>query len=304
MTAPARTGPEKSAVQKTDGLAVLALIAGACCIALAPIMVKVSEVGPQASAAWRLILAMPLLLVWSWREQSAAGKSGKPRGQVPLLALAGLWFGLDLVSWHAGIVRTSAANATFLANLAPVFLVAWAWITTRERPQVQLIVTLAAALLGALLMSGGAPGTNPEAVTGDLLSALTAVWYALYLLTVAKLRNRFGPGRIMADSTAVAAAVALLAVHLSGERFWPPMTLAGWAPLVVLGLVSHVGGQGLLAWALGRVTPTIAGIIILVQPVVAGFIGWVWLGEALGPLQLLGGALVLAAVWQARQLRS
>jgi drug/metabolite transporter (DMT)-like permease len=287
-----------------NSLAVLALLAGACCIALAPIMVKVSELGPQASAAWRLLLALPLLAVWASVEQrQPAPSEAKRTNWLPLIGLAGLWFGLDLITWHAGIVRTSAANATFLANLTPVLLVAGTWITTRKRPQLRLIAIVALALMGAFLMSGGAPGLNPEMINGDLLSALTAVWYALYFLTVAKLRDTLGAGTIMFGSTAVAACVALIAVKLSGEPFWPPMTPSGWAPLIVLGVVSHVTGQGLLAWALGRVEAAIAGIIILVQPVVAGLIGWVWLGEALGALQLAGGALVLVAVWQARQLK-
>lgn len=285
-------------------LGVTALLAGACCIALAPIMVKVSELGPQASAAWRLILALPLLAVWSALERRGQHRTaGASRAAVPLLGLAGLWFGLDLITWHAGIVRTSAANATFLANLTPVLLVAGTWIATRKTPQIRLVATVVVALAGALLMSGGAPGLDPQRITGDVLSALTAVWYALYLLTVARLRDTLGAGTIMFVSTGVAALVTLTAVAISGEPFWPPMTLAGWAPLLVLGLVSHVGGQGLLAWALGRVPPAIAGIIILVQPVVAGLIGWFWLGEALGALQLAGGALVLVAVWQARQLK-
>ncbi|MCU0882429.1 MAG: DMT family transporter [Hyphomonadaceae bacterium] len=242
---------------RAHALGVIALLAGACCIALAPIMVKVSELGPQASAAWRLILALPLLALWSAVEQRRdPSPVDAKRGRVALLGWAGLWFGLDLITWHAGIVRTSAANATFLANLTPVLLVAGTWIATRKLPEGRLVVTVLIALAGAFLMSGGAPGLNPQMIKGDLLSA-----------------------------------------------FWPPMTLSAWLPLIVLGAVSHVGGQGLLAWALGRVAAPVAGVIILVQPVVAGLIGWVWLGEALGGLQLAGGALVLVAVWQARQLK-
>jgi drug/metabolite transporter (DMT)-like permease len=289
---------------RAHALGVIALLAGACCIALAPIMVKVSELGPQASAAWRLILALPLLALWSAVEQRRdPSPVDAKRGRVALLGWAGLWFGLDLITWHAGIVRTSAANATFLANLTPVLLVAGTWIATRKLPEGRLVVTVLIALAGAFLMSGGAPGLNPQMIKGDLLSALTAVWYALYLLTVARLRDKYRASTIMLDSTMVAAAVTLLAVAISGERFWPPMTLSAWLPLIVLGAVSHVGGQGLLAWALGRVAAPVAGVIILVQPVVAGLIGWVWLGEALGGLQLAGGALVLVAVWQARQLK-
>jgi drug/metabolite transporter (DMT)-like permease len=286
--------------ERANSLAMAALLAAACCIALAPIMVKVSELGPQASAAWRLLLALPALAVWAALERR--GSPTATQLNWPLLGLAGLWFGLDLVTWHAGIVRTSAANATFLANLTPVVVLVGTWALTRKAPSPTLTVVVAVALFGGLLMSGGAPGLDATKLLGDGLSALTAVWYALYLVTVARLRGAAGAGTIMLVSTAGAAMVALTAVRLSGEAFWPQSTISGWAPLLVLGLVSHVGGQGLLAWALGKVEAQIAAIIILIQPVVAGLIGWVWLGEVLGPLQLAGGALVLLAVWQARQL--
>lgn len=296
--APAKTG--------ADAIGVLALLAGACCIALAPIMVKVSEVGPQASAAWRLLIAVPLLLIWTLVEARNRVPGAQPAGKTsiaPFIALAGLWFGLDLITWHAGIVRTSAANATFLANLTPVLVVAGTWFLTRKAPPARLLGIIGLAIAGALLMSGGAPGLNPDVITGDALSLLTALWYALYIVTVARLRETLGAGAIMLGSTVVAALVTLIAVQISGETFLPPMTWAGWAPLLVLGIVSHVCGQGLLAFALGRVPPAIASVIILIQPVIAGLIGWLWLGEALGAIQLAGGALVLVAVYQARLLK-
>ena len=62
-----------------------------------------------------------------------------------------------------------------------------------------------------------------------------------------------------------------------------------------LGLM-HVGGQGSIAWALGRVPTALAAMVILVQPVVAAAASWVVFHEAVGPVQALGGLLALAGV--------
>jgi drug/metabolite transporter (DMT)-like permease len=286
-------------------LGTIALLAGASCIALAPIMVKLSPLGPQASAFWRLTFALPALAIWAFleRRDDAPAKDIKiPWG---MMVLAGALFAGDLATWHAGIVRTSAANATFLSNLTPIVVVSVAWLTTRVVPKGGYWVAVGVALLGSLLLSGGAPGGNKEHLIGDGLSALTSVWYGLYLLVIAKLREKFGAGTIMLGSSAVAAVVCLVVTILSGEALFADLKgqswIAVWWPLVVLGLMAQVAGQGLLAVGFGKVPAPIASVLILWQPVLVGILGWVILAEALTPVQLIGGALVLVGVWLARR---
>lgn len=290
-------------------LGTLALIAGASCIALAPIMVKLSPLGPQASAFWRLVLSLPALLIWAIIERQSLARTATPAPVdhkiLGLLAIAGFLFAGDLITWHAGIVRTSAANATFLANLTPVIVILFTWVMTRVLPSKSYFVAAFVALFGSLMLSGGAPGHDPEKLLGDGLSALTSIWYGLYVLTIARLRGTLGAGTIMLGSSLVGAVLCLGAALASGEAIWPTATgdsfLMIWWPLFILGLVVHVLGQGMLAVGFGLVAPTLASLLILWQPVLAAILGWVWLGEVLSPLQLLGGALVLFGVWLARR---
>jgi drug/metabolite transporter (DMT)-like permease len=58
----------------------------------------------------------------------------------------------------------------------------------------------------------------------------------------------------------------------------------------------HIGGQGSIAWAMGRLPTPLASVVVLVQPVVATYAGWVLFGEALGPLQTAGAVVALAGV--------
>ncbi|MCW2556702.1 MAG: formate hydrogenlyase subunit 3/multisubunit Na+/H+ antiporter, MnhD subunit [Mycobacterium sp.] len=86
----------------------------------------------------------------------------------------------------------------------------------------------------------------------------------------------------------------LVAALLLGERVLPAAP-AGWAACVALGLM-HVAGQGSIAWAMGRLPTSTASVVVLVQPVVAGYAGWILFGEALGPLQTAGAAVALSGV--------
>jgi drug/metabolite transporter (DMT)-like permease len=299
-------------------MGTIALLVGASCIALAPIMVKLSPLGPQASAFWRLTFALPALAIWAAWENRATFPSSpstltSPRAgdaQAPsfpwfLLTLAGALFAGDLATWHAGIVRTSAANATFLSNLTPIVVVSMAWLTTRIVPKRAYWVAVGIALVGSLLLSGGAPGSDREHLLGDGLSALTSVWYGFYLLAIARLRQRYGAGIIMLGSSAVAAVICFMVTLVSREALLPVPNGANWLllwwPLIVLGLAAQVGGQGLLAVGFGLVPAHIASVLILWQPVLVALLGWTILQEALMPVQLLGGALVLVGVWLAKR---
>ena len=105
--------------------ALAVLVVSAAVLGLAPILVRLADAGPAAAAFWRLAFAVPLLLVLTARPRSLGGDgegSGRP---TKWMALAALFFVLDLSFWHYGIAFTSVANATVLTNLTPVVKVWW-----------------------------------------------------------------------------------------------------------------------------------------------------------------------------------
>jgi drug/metabolite transporter (DMT)-like permease len=67
-----------------------------------------------------------------------------------------------------------------------------------------------------------------------------------------------------------------------------------------MALISHAGGQGLLAVALGRLPAIFSSLVIFLEAVAAAVFGWVILGETLTLVQALGGTLILVGIWVAR----
>src|SRR5262245_30911146 len=157
-------------------LAIVALLAGATCIGTSALFVKVSETGPVSTAFWRVSLALPFLWVWARLDQrSAASVQNSPRG---LMFAAGFLFAGDLAVWHSSIVLTSVANATLLANLAPIFVTLAAWFLWRRKPTLMFLTGLVAALTGVLLLIGGDFSHTGKALLGDILGVVTAMFYA------------------------------------------------------------------------------------------------------------------------------
>jgi drug/metabolite transporter (DMT)-like permease len=281
--------------------AIGALIFGACVIGFSGILMRLTGTGPAAAGFWRLACALPLRALMTRR---ASGPLGRP---TPIALLTGLLFALDLGFWHYGLKYTSVGASTVLSNLAPVVVTAFAWIFLKQRPRALFLLAMTVAVAGAWMMGAGRGSGAPliNAPLGNLLSVATAFWYALYFLAIAQGRKTQAASRLMFWSGMTGAPLLLVSALLLGEQILPT-TLVGLAACIGLGLV-HVAGQGSIAWAMGRLPTSLASVVVLVQPVVATYVGWLLFGEALGPLQTAGAAVALGGVvlaqWASRPPR-
>ncbi|GGH07959.1 membrane protein [Glycocaulis albus] len=278
---------------------VAAVLAGACIIGFSAILVKASDLGPQATAFWRLTLALPALALWLALHRH--GKDTPPgRPDMRLMVLAGVFFAMDLAFWHVGIKITTAANATLLANLTPILVALFSWLLFRETVTRGFILVCAITVSGAALLAGGNLTIDPDRLTGDVFSILTAFWYAAFILTVRKARDGASTPRVIFLATLIAAPISLAIAIAFAEPLFPE-NWQGWIPLILLGVVVHAGGQGAIIFGLGRVPAPLAALILLVQPIVAAAAGWLLFDEALSAIQLLGAAIILAGLYLAQR---
>src|SRR5512139_847809 len=174
--------------RRMRGLPLVALFAGATCIALSPIWVRLADVGPTASAFWRVALAAPLLWILFFSIKTTETK----KATLPFGATlaAGIAFAGDLAFWHWSIQYTSVANSTLLANLASIFVTLAAWALWKQRPSGLFLAGLAAALAGTGTLVRASLDFSATALLGDALGVVTAMFYAWYLLSVKGLRDR------------------------------------------------------------------------------------------------------------------
>jgi drug/metabolite transporter (DMT)-like permease len=270
--------------------AIGALVFGACVIGFSGILVRLTGTGPAAAGLWRLVFALPLLALLARR---GGGQLGRP---TPIALLCGLFFALDLGFWHYGLKYTSVGASTVLSNLAPVVVTAFAWIFLKQKPRGLFLLAMTVAVAGAWMMGIGRGAGAPviDAPLGNLLSLATAFWYALYFLAIAQGRRTETASWLMFWSGVVGAPLLLVSALALGEQVLPT-TLAGLAACAGLGFV-HFAGQGSIAWAMGRLPTSLASVVVLVQPVVAAYAGFLLFGEALGPLQTLGAGVALSGV--------
>jgi len=295
---------------KTFALPVLFL--GAIGIAFAPIFVRLSETGPVTTAFYRLLFALPMLWVWSQIDIRTAARKQRQKPKVPRsryewkwVCLAGLFFAGDLAVWHWSIVFTTVANATLFANFAPIFVTFGAWLLFKEHISRLFLFGLVFALSGAALLIGVSFGLGPQQVLGDALGLLTAVFYAGYILSIKQVRSMFSTSVTMMWS-GIITCVALFIIAFLSEDQLLAYTLYGWSVLIGLALVSHTGGQAMIAYALAHLPASFASVALLLQPATAALLAWIILGETLGLVQGFGGILVLTGIflaWRASPIK-
>jgi drug/metabolite transporter (DMT)-like permease len=276
-------------------LAFAALVFGAVAMGASVLFVRWADVGPYASAFWRVLLALPFLYVWMRLENRSAAW---PRLDRTIL-LAGLMFTGDLFFWHLAILGTTVANATFLATTAPIWVALGAGIVLSEAVTSRILIGLALCLGGGFALLGESYGFAPQRLIGDFYGVATAFFFGAYVLAVRAARARHGAAEVMFISTAVTA-LCLFAIALAFEPRILPQSANGLGALLALALISQVGGQGLVAVALGTLPATFSALVIFLEAVAAASFGWLLLNEPLGIVQALGGVLILFGIYVAR----
>jgi drug/metabolite transporter (DMT)-like permease len=269
---------------------------GAVTIAFSGIFVRLSHASPSTAAIFRCAYALPALGLLAWLEDRRFGRRSWRERRVALLA--GVFFAFDLVFWHHSIGDVGAGLATVLANIQVVLVPLVAWAVLSERPGRRVLAALPLALLGVVLISGvvehGAYGHDPE--RGAVYGVGAGIAYVGFLLLLRHggqdLRRPAGP---LFDATAVGCIGSIgLGLLFGDAHLIPKWPGAGW--LILLALTSQVFAWLLITVSLPRLPAALTSLLLMIQPVGSVGLAALIFGEAPDALQLLGVALVLAAL--------
>lgn len=284
--------------------AFLALLLGACFTGLNPLLVRLADIDPAAIGFWRVALMLPLFLLWRGRDTVEERIPGwRDRA---LLLLAGAAYGADLVVWYWSIELTSIANAQLFAFTYPLMVAMVAAFFLGQRLSRRGWIAILLGIGGSALVVAGREGgftfaAGPRA-TGDALGFAAAACYTVTLLIQGRLRGRVGTRRVLLDST-LGALIVLLPASLLGRGAFLPPDLGEWLLMGALGLVTFVS-QLLIIYALGRLPVVLAAISGTLSVAIAAAGAWLLMAEPLGPVELVGIAVVLTAILIAERKRT
>ena len=296
MTAgPPVPAADRRPLQVFDDHPRAAAVAAAVGISTAGILFVLSEASPSTATFFRCLYALPLLWWLMRREDRVYGLRTSQARRWALLA--GVFFAGDLLLFHHAILLMGAGLATVLVNLQVVIVMISAWFIWGERPSLAQAVAVPIALGGIVFISGvlEAEPYGEDPVLGAILSILTAVCYAGYLLILRKGRDQRHAAGPIFDATLTCGLTALAAGLVVGD-FDPVPSLPMHAWLLLLALSAQVAGQVMIATALPRLPAATTSLILLIQPLLATVIAMMVLSESPTSTQLLGVVLILGGV--------
>ena len=273
------------------------VLTGGTFIGLAPIGLRLGldDLGPQAIAFWRFAFAVPILFLLC-----VAVQRRLPAKPNRFVLIAGVCFALNMGLWHWSLTFTTVANSTFLVNLGNVCVGLTAWIFLKERPTWMWGLAVLIAITGAAALSLGGGADAKANLRGDLLALGAAIMVSCYVVASSVVRRSLGGLETIFWLTLVEMVVAACLVIGFQEDFLPA-EFSGFVVPLFLAIVVHIAGQGLIVTGLGQTPAAVAGVLSLVQPVVAAAISWQLFDEPLSPLQAGGGFLILVGILVAQR---
>jgi drug/metabolite transporter (DMT)-like permease len=219
------------------------------------------------------------------------------------LALGAGGYAIQAGCYFTALERIDASLLSLLLYTFPAMVAVAAVALGRERLDGRRLAALGLASGGLALVVAGA-GTGALDPVGAALGLGAAVVYSTYILVSEGIVERVRP-TVLSAIVCSGAAISLTAGSaLLGQLRLGELTFAGWGWLACLAVVSTVAAVSLLFAGLRRVGPTTASILSTVEPVVTVVLAYLVFGELLGMVQVLGGALVIAAVMALAGVRS
>lgn len=273
---------------------VVALLAvGVVAVSLSgPVMASL-VVGPLAISFWRNALATGLLApVALARRRTELAGLGRP--DLLRIVLAGLALAGHFGFWVTSLTMTSVASSTAIVCLQVIWVVLWDRLTgTRVRSQV--LVGVAVAIAGALVVTGVDFSLSTRALVGDLFALIGSISVAAYTILGARARATVSTTTYTFLCYGTAAATLLLLTLVSGQRL-VGYDARDWLLLGLVALTAQLLGHSVFNYLLDTISPMVVSLTLLLEIPGAALIAAAFLDQVPGLSAVAGLVLILVGM--------
>ena len=206
------------------------------------------------------------------------------------------------LAFYTAIARIPVSTALLIEYLAPVALVAFAWLRTRRTPQFVVLAGSVVAIAGLVLVIGPAGGDLDP--VGVVIAGIAMLGVAVYYV-LGERSDTGVPPIALAAAGCVIGCLVLGAAALTGlvpfEAAFVDVEFFGgiapwWVPVLVVGAISTAFAYVAGIQAIRLLGTRLSSFLGLSEVVFAAIVAWALLGEAIGLLQLIGGLLILGGI--------
>jgi len=246
---------------------------------------------PFSLVSLRLILGALTLVIVLW----VRGFPKIPHKQLlQVLGVGLVGYGISLSLQFLGTKLSTAANGSLVTSATPAFVLIFAWLLLKEKITPLRLVALFLATLGVIaVIDPRSAQLNPDLFLGNVFLIGAAVTWALYSVLVRMATQNLDvlPFSLIAFLGGLPVVMPAGAWELQTSGVGE-ISLGVVAGVLFLGIISTALAMVLWNNAFALVDANLASLTFFAQPVVGTLLGWLFLGERITPLFLLGGLLI------------
>ena len=207
------------------------------------------------------------------------------------LLLGGLLF-LIFITMTIGVKYTTATNASFLISLSVIFIPFFSWVFNKEKPKKSIFLVLIIVLIGIMLLT---LDKNLELHIGDILCLICAFLFTFYIILTERIVKNNNPTALGVLQFAWVSLFSFF-IQYPIENFVIPKNKTFLLCIIILGVFCTAFGYIAQTIAQKKLSSTMVGFILSLEPVFSGIFGYFFLNEYLNYQQCIGATLLLISV--------
>lgn len=253
---------------------------------------------PLAVSAARLAIAAVLLLGAAIFMRAKSARRPTRRENV-ILAFAGLALAVHFSTWIWSLEYTTVAISTLIVTTTPIWTALYDTLVLKRPLSRVATFAFATGIVGMGMVVGfdtTAPPVAGHQFLGAALAFVGSLGIGAYFILVREVREALDT-RAIVTRTYSWAALALVAAAAIAHQPPPPLhATVAWSGILAMALVSQLLGHTALNAALRWFSPSAIAFATLLEPVIAAVLALVLFAEAVAPLSIVGGVILLASI--------
>lgn len=274
--------------------AYFALVVGVAAVSTAAIFVKLSDAPSSIIAFYRLlfafiIIAFPTLILK--RKEFAA----LTRKDLLYSAFSGIFLAFHFITWFESLKYTSVASSVVLVTLQPIFAMFGVRIFFKEEIAKPGAAGALFAVLGSFIIGWGDFKIGGQALYGDMLAILGAIFVTGYWLFGQLLRRKVSV-LIYAFLVYGASTITLLLYNIALNLDFTGYSAYNWQLFLGLAVIPTIFGHTVFNWAIKYISAATISVTILAEPIGSIILAYIFLSETITLTQLLGSAVIFSGI--------
>jgi len=273
----------------------VAILLGIMAISFGSIFAKLSVAPSLIIAAYRLALAVllmtPFIVLAKPKEFQKVDKN-----VLGWTFLSGFFLALHFATWISSLKYITVSSSVVLVALQPVFVALGSWLFLKEPISLRGILTGSIALIGTFIIGLGDLSLGRDALWGDLLAVIGALFAALYWMVGRVARKSLSVSVYTYLAYGVSAVLLLAMAAFQGIPLFS-YPAREWLLFLAAALIPTLGGHSLFNWALGYVPSFVVSVAILGEAIGATILAFLLLKEIPTNTQLTGGVFIILGLY-------